>query len=325
MNTRHHIVILDTATMGEDFIWPDFSQLGTCDFYESTTPEQVAERAKNATILLTNKVVITKETIEGAPNLAYIGTLATGYNQVDIDAAGKRGIPVCNAPNYSTPSVAQHTFGLLLALASGVHIHANAVTDGEWARAGQFSFWKTPLMELEGKTLGVVGFGNIGRAVARLGNAFGMKVIAYAPRPKEAPEYEPFAFVDFSTLLKTADVVSLHCPLTDENKHGINKETLRTMKKTSYLLNCSRGQLINQEDLADALRDGVIAGAGLDVVEVEPMPNDNPLRTIPNCIITPHMAWAPIECRNRLIDMVIDNIKAFLSGSPTHVVNGVTR
>lgn len=324
MDFQHRIVILDADPMGDDFVWPDFSHLGTCTTYAGSTPEETLERAKDATILLTNKVVITKEIIEAAPELRYIGTIATGYNQVDIEAAAKRNIPVCNAPNYSTPAVAQHSFGLLLALASGVHVHANAVVAGEWSHAKHFCFWKTPLMELEGKTLGIVGFGNIGQAVAKLGHAFGMNVIAYAPRPKKAPDFSPFAFVDFPTLLKTADVVSLNCPLTEENTYCINKDSLRTMKKTSYLINCSRGPLIHQQDLADALAEGVIAGAGLDVVEVEPMPNDNPLRTAPNCIITPHMAWAPIETRNRLMRIVMGNIQAYLDGAPTNVVNGVT-
>lgn len=323
MSTRHHTVILDADAMGDDFTWPDLSRFGTCDSYGNSTPDEVNERVKNATIILTNKVLVTGDTMNAAPHLQYIGTVATGYNQVDIEEATKRGIPVCNVPGYSTPTVAQHTFGLILSLASGIHLHANAVADGEWAKATQFCFWKTPGMELEGKTLGIVGFGNIGQAVAKLGHAFGMNVVVYAPRPKPAPDFTPFSFVDFPSLLKISDVVTLHCPLTPENQYCINKDSLQTMKKTSYLINCSRGALIHQQDLSDALKNGVIAGAGLDVVEVEPMPNDNPLRTTPNCVITPHMAWAPIECRTRLVDMALDNIQAFLDKKPTNVVNGV--
>lgn len=324
MSSQHHIVILDSEPMGDDFIWPDFSELGTCASYGNSSHAEAITRVKDATIILTNKVIVGKEVLDAAPKLQYVGTIATGYNQVDLEETARRGIPVCNAPDYSTASVAQHTFGLILSLASGVHVHANAVKAGEWALAKQFCFWKTPLMELAGKRLGIVGFGNIGQAVARLGHAFGMHVIVYAPRPKAKPGFEPFDFVDLPTLLQTSDVVSLHCPLTPENTHLINKASLAAMKKSAYVINCSRGSLINQQDLADALHNGTIGGAGLDVVEVEPMPNDNPLRTAPNCIITPHIAWAPIEARNRLLGIVIDNIRAFFEKRPTNVVNGVS-
>ena len=323
MSHEQHIVILDAGPTGSDVVWPPLEQFGKVTRYENTTPNELGSRLKDATIALTNKVVISAASIAAAPKLAYIGTIATGFNHVDVDAARARNIPVCNVPNYSTTAVAQHTFGLILALASGVHFHAIDVKNGLWAQSNYYCFWNQTPMELEGKTLGLVGFGNIGMAVGRLAHAFGMKVVAFVPRPKPLPEYSPFAFVGLNELFTQSDVVSLHCNLSLENTHLINAERLKTMKKTALLINCSRGPLINDHDLAQALHEGTIAGAGLDVVEKEPMPDSNPLRTAPNCIITPHIAWATIEARTRLLDIAHNNIKMFLQNSPINVVNAL--
>ena len=321
--TKLKIVILDSGSVGDGVAWPDFSSLGEVTSFESTRGSEVMERAKNANVLLTNKVYLRKEFIENLPNLKYIGTIATGFNQVDTEAAAKRNIPVCNVPNYSTPSVMQHTFALMFALASKIEIHANAVRAGEWSKSSQFCFWKEPLTELWGKNLGVIGFGDIGQAVARMGHYFGMNILAYAPRPKPAPDYANFSFVDLETLCKKSDVISLHCPLNEETKHLIDAKKLALMKKTAILLNCSRGGLIKEDDLSVALAQGQIAGAGLDVVEKEPMPDDNPLRLAKNCILTPHIAWASVESRQRLIDGVFVNLQNYVAGKPTNVVNGI--
>ena len=320
---KEQLVFLDAASIGADIAWPDFSAFGEVVRYEQTLPHEVADRVRQASFILTNKVVITAEHIAAAPHLRYIGTLATGYNQVDIEAAAKKGVPVCNVPAYSTPSVAQHVFALILALAADICPLSRSVQGGDWARSPQFCYWLKPIVELEGKTLGIVGFGDIGRRVGRIANAIGMNVIAHAPRPKAAPDFSPFAFTDRDTLFREADVVTLHCPLTPETEGMINLPLLRSMKRNALLINTARGPLVNEPDLARALQEGIIAGAGLDVVSVEPMPDDNPLRTAPNCIITPHVAWAGIESRMRLMQGVYENIAAFVAGGPINVKNGV--
>ncbi len=321
--SKRHIVILDAGTIGDDISWPDFASLGTVRAFDGTKPEEVAGRIKEADIVLTNKVELTAEHIAAAPNLKYVGTIATGYNQVDGKAAAARGIPVCNVPNYSTPAVVQHVFALLFNLAGGIRPNSSAVAAGEWSQSRHFCFWKTPIIELHGKTMGIVGFGDIGRATAQAAHHFGMKVLAYAPRPKAAPEYAPFAFTDLPALFRESDVVSLHCPLTADNTGMVNMELLKTMKRSAFLINCARGPLIVDADLAEALRLGIIAGAGLDVVTKEPMPDDNPLRTAPNGLITPHIAWASVEARTRLMEGVFGNIVNFLKGEPTNVRNGL--
>ena len=320
---QQQLVFLDAGSIGDDIEWPDFSAFGQVVKYDQTLPPEVGERIKDAAFILTNKVVITAEHIAAAPNLRYIGTLATGYNQVDIQAAAARGVPVCNVPAYSTPSVAQHVFTLLLALTSGICELNESVRQGDWAKCPQFCYWIKPIVELEGKTLGIVGFGDIGLRVARIANAIGMNVLAYAPRPKPAPDFGPFAFAGFDQLFSESDAVTLHCPLTPENTGMINAGLLGIMKKSAYLINTARGPLVNERDLCQALHNGVIAGAGLDVVSVEPMPDDNPLRLAPNCIITPHIAWAGRESRMRLMQGVYNNIRDFLSGKPVNVKNGV--
>lgn len=322
MSTKR-IVILDAGSIGDDILWPDFASLGTVQVFESTKPEEVVPRIKDAHIVLTNKVEITAAHIAAAPNLIYIGTIATGYNQVDGKAAAARNIPVCNVPAYSTPSVVQHVFALLFGLAGSIYPHASAVAAGEWSKSRHFCFWKAPVIELHGKTLGIVGFGDIGMAVAEAAHHLGMKILAYAPRPKPAPAYQPFAFTDLPTLFRESDAVSLHCPLTPDNKGMVNKDLLRTMKKSAFFINCARGPLVADADLAEALHAGVIAGAGLDVVSEEPMPDANPLRTAPNCLITPHIAWASVEARTRLMQGVFDNVANFTQGKPSNVRNGL--
>ena len=321
--SKPRIVILDAGSVSNDIPWPDFAALGDVTAHGHTKKDEIIDRIKDAEIVLTNKIYLTAEHIAAAPKLKYIGTLATGYNQVDGKAAAARGIPLCNVPDYSTTSVVQHVFALMFNLSSKICQLAQSVKDGDWAKSVHFCYWKDPIIELHGKTLGVVGFGDIGSAVARTAHHFGMNVIAYAPRPKPAPEYSPFAFVELADLFKQADVISLHCPLTPENTNMINASLLRTMKKSALIINCARGPLINEPDLLEALEQGIIGGAGLDVVTHEPMPDNNPLCNAPNCIITPHVAWCSVEARTRLIQGVYDNVKNFLSGKPTNVRNGL--
>lgn len=317
------LVFLDAGSIGGDITWPDFSAFGDVVRHEQTLAQETLERVRDASFILTNKVVITAEHINAAQRLRYIGTLATGYNQVDIEAAAKRGVPVCNVPAYSTPSVAQHVIALMLSLAADMCPLSHSVKNGSWAVSPQFCYWLKPIVELDGKTLGIVGFGDIGHRVARIANAMGMRVIAYAPRPKPAPDFQPFAFVNRDTLFRESDVVTLHCPLTPDTEGMVDLALLRTMKRSAYLINTARGPLINEPDLLRALEEGLIAGAGLDVVAVEPMRDGNPLRTAPNCIVTPHVAWAGIQSRIRLMQGVYDNIAAFLAGRPVNVKNNL--
>jgi glycerate dehydrogenase len=278
-------------------------------------------RARDADIILTSKCKLDAAALEALPKLKYISMLATGYNNVDVAAAGKRGIPVSNVPAYSTESVVQTTFALILELAVAVGIHDAAVKAGEWVRCPDHSFWKTSITELDGLTLGIVGYGTIGRAVARVGAAFGMKVITYAPRIPQDPGPTPVHFVPLEELFSTADVVTLNCPQTADNEGFVNSRMLESMKPSSFLINVARGGLINEADLAHALFEGKIAGAGLDVVAHEPMRADNPLLTATNCIFTPHIAWASLAARRRLMNIVVANVVSYLSGAPINVVN----
>ena len=315
------LVFLDAGSVGDDISWPDFSRFGEVIQYEYTGKEAVIERIRDADFVFTNKVLIRAEHIAASPRLRYIGTISTGYNHVDFGAAAARGIPVCNVPDYSSASVVQHVFTLLFALASDLCGLVASVRAGGWSKSRHFCYWERPLIELRDKTMGVVGFGDIGAKVAELAHCFGMKVLAYAPRPKKAPAYAPFAFVSLEDLFRQSDVVSLHCPLTPENTGMVNASLLESMKKGAFLINTARGPLINEADLATALRNGLIAGAGLDVVSREPMPDDNPLREAPNCLITPHVAWCSVEARTRLMQGVFENVRAFVDGSPVNVKN----
>jgi glycerate dehydrogenase len=314
-----NLVILDgyTANPG-DLSWDAFHALGNCTVYDRTPPGEVVARAREAEIVLTNKAIVSAESIARLPKLRYIGVLATGYNIVDVAAAKTQGVTVTNIPGYGTPSVAQHTFALILELTNRVGPHADRVAQGAWSSGPDFCFWDYPLLELDGLTLGIVGYGTIGRAVAQVGRALGMKIVASARR---SPEVEPgVTFLPVDDLLRQSDVVSLHCPLTDQTRELINARTLALMKPTAFLINTARGPLIDEAALAEALRNNQIAGAGLDVLSKEPPPADNPLLSAPRCLITPHQSWATRAARARLIAMAAENIRAFLAGQPVHVV-----
>lgn len=316
------IVVLDGYTLNHgDLTWDGFKKYASIEVYDRTEPGLILKRAGDAELVLTNKTPLSAETLRQLPKLKYIGVLATGYNCVDVKAARERGIPVSNIPTYGTASVAQHAFALLLELCNHVQPHADAVRAGEWSRNKDWCFTLTPLVELAEKTLGVVGFGRIGRQVGAIGHAMGMKVIAFDSVQTNPPPYPGFRWANLEELLKESDVVSLHCPLFAETQGMINAKTLRLMKPTAFLINNSRGPLIVDKDLADALDAGRLAGAGLDVLSVEPPPTDNPLLQAKNCIITPHTSWASKESRARLMQLAVDNLAAFLTGKPQNVVN----
>jgi glycerate dehydrogenase len=316
------IVILDGYTINPgDNPWAPLEALGECVIYDRTPAELVVEPARDAEIVLTSKAKITEAVMEALPKLRYISLLATGYNNVDVAAAARRGIPVSNVPAYSTESVAQTAFALLLELTTRVGLHDAAVKAGEWVSSPDHSFWKGSLVELDGLTMGIVGYGTIGRAVGRIAHAFGMKVIAFAPRIPADPGPVPVSFVPLEELFASSDVVSLNCPQTPENTGFVNSALLSGMKPSAFLLNVARGGLVNEADLADALNNGVIAGAGLDVVAVEPMLANNPLLKAKNVIFTPHIAWASLAARKRLMNIVAGNIASFLAGAPVNVVN----
>lgn len=314
------IAILDSHPVDRgDMDWSDFRALGECMFHDRTPPPLVLERAGDCEIVLVNKVVLSRQIISALPKLRYIGVIATGTNNVDLHAARERGVVVTNVPAYSTPSVAQGTFALLLELTNHVSHHSQAVHDGQWAKIGDWCFWDKPLIELHGLTLGIVGLGRIGLAVADLGKAFGMNVLAYTNTPRPVPEF--IRVVDLETLLRESDVVSLHCALTEKNRQFMDARRLALMKPTALLLNTSRGGLIDEHALAAALNEGRLAGAGLDVLSSEPPTPDNPLLTAKNCILTPHLAWATHAARERLLRIAAQNIRAFLDGKPVNVVN----
>ena len=321
--SRMKIVVLDGHTLNPgDLSWKGLEALGECRIYERTATEETVSRAANAEIVLTNKTVLSREIIEKLDALQYIGVLATGYNVVDIDAAGNRSILVSNVPTYGTESVAQMVFAHILNLTQNVGYHARTVSEGRWNHCPDFCFWDTPLIELQGLTMGIVGFGRIGRATAKLAQAFGMKVIAYdITSPTEMPEgCEMVTLEDF---FQMADVISLHCPLTPETENLINTQRLALMKPTAFLINTSRGLLVDEQALADTLNNERLAGAGLDVLSVEPASEHNPLITAKNCYITPHIAWATRAARKRLLQVAVDNVTAYLAGKPQNVVNGV--
>jgi glycerate dehydrogenase len=315
-----NVVVLDGFTLNPgDLSWEDLQSLGPCTIYDRTPPAELLRRAADADILLTNKAALTASTIQNLPRLKYLGVLATGTNVVDLAAARARGIPVTNVPAYGTKSVSQLTFALLLELAHHVGHHAQTVRDGRWTRSTDFCYWDFPLIELDGLTLGIVGFGRIGRAVGDLGIAFGMKVLACSRTAGVAPPC--VRFVELDTLFHESDVVSLHCPLTPQTANLVNARRLSLMKPTAFLLNTSRGPLVDESALADALNSGRLAGAALDVLSAEPPPADNPLLTARNCLITPHLAWATRAARARLMKIAVENVRAFLHGTAQNVVN----
>jgi glycerate dehydrogenase len=315
------IVVLDGYTLNPgDLSWDELKSFGPCEVYERLADEEIVPRASDAAIVLTNKAVLTREHLNQLPKLKYIGVTATGYNIVDVAAARERGIVVTNVPAYGTRSVAQMTIALLLELALHVGHHAQTVRDGRWTRSPDFCYWDYPLIELDGLTMGIVGFGRIGRAVGDLASAFGMRVVAQSrTAPADAPPH--VEFLDLEGLFRRSDVISLHCPLTAETKHLVNVERLSWMKPTAFLLNTSRGPLVDEAALAKALNSNRIAGAGLDVLAVEPPPADNPLLHAKNCLITPHIAWATRAARSRLMQVAVTNVRAFLQGKPQNVVS----
>jgi glycerate dehydrogenase len=316
------IVVLDGHSLAADGnSWEALSPLGAVDVHDRSTPEEIRQRAQTAAILITNKAAITGEVIDQAPHLRLIAVTATGYDCVDVAAASRRGIVVSNVPEYGTDSVAQFTFALLLELCHHVGLHADAVRAGDWARASDFCFWRTPLIELAGKTMGIVGHGRIGQRVGEMAHGFGMKVLASSRSRSAPPLYEPFGWAELDEIFATADVISLHCPLTPETADLVNRERLRQVKPSAFLINTSRGGLIVEQDLADALNEGRLAGAAVDVVSQEPIRAGNPLLSAKNCLITPHIAWATREARRRLLAATVDNVANFLAGQPTNVVN----
>ncbi|WP_266362781.1 D-2-hydroxyacid dehydrogenase [Tellurirhabdus rosea] len=315
------ITYLDAYALNPgDLDWAPLETLGDVTFYDRTAPEELLARAAEADLLLVNKIRFSAETLAQLPRLRYIGVTATGYDIIDVKAARERGITVTNVKGYSTESVAQHTFALLLELAYRTSVHEASVRAGDWGRQPDFCYWKTPLVELAGKTLGLVGYGDIGRRVADIGRAFGMNILVNRRDTSEAlPEGRQYA--DLATVFAESDVVSLHCPMTADNRGFVNRERLSTLKPTAYLINTSRGGLINEPDLAEALNAGRLAGAGLDVLTQEPPVSGSPLIGAKNCVLTPHIAWASREARQRLLLLAAENIKAFLEGRPKNVVN----
>jgi len=315
------IAVLDGYTLNPgDLSWDGLKQIGDVMIYDRTPADKTVERAMGAEIVYTNKTPLNREVLNQLAALKFIGVLATGYNIVDTQAAKDNGIIVTNIPGYGTDSVAQLTFALLLELCHHVQRHSDSVIRGKWSESVDFCYWDYPLMELSGKTMGIVGFGNIGGKVADIATAFGMNIIAYSKPETDESHRKNFKWADMDQLLEQSDVVSIHCPLFPETKGLINKERLKKMKNSAFLLNTSRGPIIMEEDLAEALNNGWIAGAGVDVLSVEPPSDDHPLLSAKNCIITPHIAWATKEARKRLMDIAINNLLAFVKGKPINVV-----
>lgn len=316
------IVILDGYTENPgDLSWEAFEKQGDLTVYPRTPAEQIIRRIGDAEIVLTNKTPIRRETLAACPQIRYIGVLATGYNIVDTDAAKERGIPVCNIPTYGTDAVGQFAIGLLLEICHHIGHHSQAVKEGRWSSSPDWCFWDYPLIELAGKTMGIIGFGRIGQVTGRLAQALGMKVLAFDARRDPSLENASCRYCDLDELLAGSDVIALHCPLFPETEGLINRETIRKMKDGVILINNSRGPLIVEQDLAEALNSGKVYAAGLDVVSTEPIRPDNPLLTAKNCLITPHISWAPRESRQRLMDIAAANLEAFLTGAPVNVVN----
>lgn len=314
------IVVLDGFTLNPgDLTWDSLRAIGQCDVHDRTPGSEVLARAAGAEIVLTNKVVLSREDIFKLPQLKYIGVLATGTNVVDLAAARERSIPVTNIPTYGTKSVAQVTMAMLLELTHHIGHHAQSTREGRWTKNIDWCYWDYPLLELDGLTMGIVGCGRIGQAVGALASAFGMQVIGCEENPAQLPSY--IRRVDLESVFRQSDVVSLHCPLTPQTKHLVNAQRLSWMKPSAFLINTSRGPLVDDAALADALNQGRLAGAGLDVLSVEPPPASNPLLTAKNCLVTPHLAWATKAARARLMNIAVDNIRAFLGGKPVNVVN----
>jgi glycerate dehydrogenase len=317
-----NIVVLDGHTLNPgDNPWDELARLGTLVVHDRTPAGQVVERARGAAIVLTNKTPLGEAELAELPELRFVGVLATGYDVVDVAAAQRRGIAVANVPEYGTDSVAQHVFALLLELCHHVGEHDAAVKAGEWTASPDFCFWKTPLIELAGRTIGIVGFGRIGRRVGELAHALGMRVLASGGRRRESPSYEPFAWRETRDLFAEADAISLHCPLSAENAGFVDAGLLARVRPGAFLLNTARGGLVDEKALAAALGSGHLGGAAVDVVSSEPIAAGNPLLTAPRCIITPHMAWGSLAARRRLMAVAVENVRAFLAGRPVNLVS----
>ena len=318
------IVVLDGFCLNPgDLSWQAFADIGDLTVYDRTPlddSEEIIRRIGDSEIVLTNKTPISRTTLDRCPAVRYTGVLATGYNVVDTAAARERGIPVCNVPAYGTQAVAQFAIALLLEICGRAGHHDQAVHSGRWSECPDYCFWDYPLMELAGKTMGIIGYGSIGQAVGRIAAALGMEVIASGPHPWSEGE-RPARYVPLEELLESSDVVSLHCPLLPETKGLINRDTIAKMKDGAILLNNSRGPLLVERDVADALNSGKLYAAGVDVADVEPLPADSPLLKAKNCVITPHISWAPLEARRRLMEIAAANLRAFLDGRPVNVVN----
>ncbi len=321
MSEKPVIVVLDGYTLNPgDLSWDPLAALGDCTVHERTAPADIIERAKDADIILTNKTVLDRNVLDQLPKLRYIGVMATGYNVVDLAEADSRGIPVTNVPLYATNSVVQTVFAFILAFTQQVTRHSESVTNGAWASSPDFCFWEAPLAELDGLTMGIVGYGRIGRRVGEVARAFGMKLLINN-RSRVEPDGPDMRVAGLEDLFRESDIVSLHCPLTEQSKGMINSKTLAMMKKSALLINTGRGPLIVDDDLARALENGDIAGAGLDVLTEEPPRNGNPLIGAKNCLITPHIGWATLAARTRLMDIVVANVRAFLDCDAVNVVN----
>jgi glycerate dehydrogenase len=320
--TAVKIVILDGRTLApEREAWAGLDRLGEVVYHDVSTADQVLERAAGATVLATNKTPIRQSVIDQIPDLRFITVLATGFDCVDLAAARKRGIPVSNVPVYGTPTVAQYVFALLLELCHHVVLHADAVQAGEWAQQPDFSLRKTRLVELDGKTMGIAGYGRIGQRTGEIARAFGMKVLAYDPAPHPSMANDAVEWVELDDLFARSDVISLHCPMTSQTAGFVNRQRLALCKPAAFLINTARGGLVIEADLAEALNSGKLAGAAVDVVSTEPIRPDNPLLGARNCLITPHIAWATDEARARLMETTVANVTAFLAGKPINVVN----
>lgn len=316
------IVALDVYSANPgDISWDELLALGNVTMYDRTTKDKIVERIGGAEIVLVNKVPLGGDVFSACPGLKYIGLLSTGYDIIDLDAAGAHGITVCNAPAYSTAAVVQHTFALLFELCAHTSVHSSSVREGKWARCPDFCYWDTPLTELSGKTLGVVGFGKIGSAVARAATAFGMNVLACARNPRQESGIDGVQMNDFESLIKNSDIISLHCPQTAESLDMICADTIAKMRDGVIILNTARGGLINEADMSAALKSGKVAAYGADVLKKEPPAPDCPLINAPNTVITPHIAWAPLQTRERLIHIAIENVRAYLRGQPQNKVN----
>ncbi|MEN8192546.1 MAG: D-2-hydroxyacid dehydrogenase [Bacteroidota bacterium] len=316
-----NIVVLDGYTLNPgDLSWEELHDIGETTIYERTKYDEIIERAENAEIILTNKTVLTKDVLNQLPNLKYIGVLATGFNVVDIEKAAEKNIVVTNVPSYSTKSVAQMVFAMILELTLNVGLHSNSVKKGDWSSNPDFSYWKKPLIELHNLTLGIIGYGQIGNEVAKLANSFGMEILVYNRSVVNEPE-EYIKQKSLTNILELSDIVTLHLPLNDQSENMVTLKELSKMKNSAFLINTSRGPIVNENDLANALNSDMIAGAGLDVLSTEPPSVDNPLLNAKNCFITPHIAWATQASRQRLMSIAVENVKAFVNGKPINVIN----